>query len=229
MWYLLILRESGTNEAAVKFNPGIILYDEADVLLCEYSAAKEEMLTVLLGDHTQRLVWEAWFHLPPPFLSSGCLSLFFFSILSPFHLPPFAHSLCSHAPGLYLPLRQSVWAVRFPPNHIHLLPRVAISVILYFVGFPHFSPCPLLSLSPFPAASVSPPLLAVCVSGCSFFHWTFCSILMHCFLTASLFFSSSPLFVSQALLSSSGAEIPYRCGLEWLWYSGETKQSEGYV
>lgn len=25
---------SGTNEAAVKFNPGIIAYDEADVLLC---------------------------------------------------------------------------------------------------------------------------------------------------------------------------------------------------
>lgn len=31
---------SGTNEAVVKFNPGIITYD---VLLCAYSVAKEEM------------------------------------------------------------------------------------------------------------------------------------------------------------------------------------------
>lgn len=34
---------SGTNEPAVKFNPGIITYDEADVLLCAYSVATEEM------------------------------------------------------------------------------------------------------------------------------------------------------------------------------------------
>ena len=34
---------AGTNEEAMKFNPGIITYDEADVLLCAYSVAKEEM------------------------------------------------------------------------------------------------------------------------------------------------------------------------------------------
>lgn len=122
MWYLLILRESGTNEAAVKFNPGIILYDEADVLLCEYSAAKEEMLTVLLGDHTQRLVWEAWFHLPPPFLSSGCLSLFFFLSSLP--------STCLH---LHIPSA--------PMLPVSIFPSVSmsgqyVSRLIIFVFFP---------------------------------------------------------------------------------------------
>ena len=134
--------------------------------LCAYSVAegRDAWLTVLLGDHTQRLVWEAWFHLPPPFCSLAASHCVFYPLSSSCS-PPFAYSLHSHIALLDIPppsvcLQFSAW------SYLSSAPLIPLWLSIYWLPpvFHRAPPPPPFCLPP--AASSSS--LAVCISSCSF-------------------------------------------------------------
>lgn len=204
---------SGVSEAAVQFNPGIITYDEADVLLCAYSVAKEGMHadSVARRPHTVTSV-RGLISPPSPILVVWLPFTVFLSSLPRACLHLLIPSTLTAPVSIFPSI--SVPAVRFPPNHIYLLPGLMSQwLCIYWLPpfFFFFSPFPL------PSRSVSPPLSSVCASSCSFCSWTFCFALVRCFLSACLLLSLSLLVGPQCCVWHRCCD----CGVKML-YSGGT-------
>ena len=126
--------------------------------LCAYSVAegRDAWLTVLLGDHTQRLVWEAWFHLPPPFCSLAASHCVFYPLSSSCS-PPFAYSLHSHIALLDIPppsvcLQFSAW------SYLSSAPLIPLWLSIYWLP-------PVFHRAP-PPALLSPSCCLLLLSSC---------------------------------------------------------------
>lgn len=134
-----------TKKPEGELNLRLIPYVEADVLLCAYSAAEEEMQaeSVARRPHTTT-VWAAWFHLPP-LLSSSPTAFQCFSSLPTFinflslpcspsrNLPPSDH-ICL----LLWPISHTVCWLLFFTLHLpssrllsHCLPPCSLTVCIF--------------------------------------------------------------------------------------------------